>query len=589
MRGHIPEDTIEEIKRRVDIVGVVSEYVTLKRAGRNLVGLCPFHKEKTPSFTINPEKQIYYCFGCSQGGGAIDFLMKAAQMTYPEALRHLARKSGVVIPETSSSAPKEGVSVREKIIRANQAVASIFSKALFSQSGGTARQYIKSRGIGEGCVRAFQLGFAPDGWSYLRDRLKREGIEQEIAAQAGLLIQKEEGGFYDRFRSRLIFPIFDVSGRVIAFGGRIIGEGEPKYLNSPESPVYVKGHHLYGLNFTKEVIREKGHAIIVEGYFDLIVLWNSGVKNVVATLGTALTAGQVNLLKRYTGQVMAVFDPDEAGQRALIRSLPMYLAGNLEARAVVLPGGLDPADFVGRHGAGHFERVLQQAPAIEDYYISHCLSGGKSLKAKQDDGVAAIGLSMQMENPIVRNLFLKKVGAFLGVDLEILKAEYQKKGSPPSARTDPAASSAEPVSVNKVEMALIRLMIGSPDRIPLIIQSKVLECFETSELMHLGLELHAMYGKTGKIDAGSVMARLQPIPALGQLAGSLVAEEQYEDGLTFRLVDDMINQIRKQWAHRRRKDLRDQLVEAEREGNLELCERLLREIEKLGREQKAAR
>jgi DNA primase len=438
-------------------------------------------------------------------------------------------------------------------------------------------------------VRTFQIGFAPDNWSYLLDRLKQDSVPLNIAAEAGLLIRKEDGGFYDRFRKRLMFPIVDMSGRVIAFGGRIIGDGEPKYLNSPESPVYVKGRHLYGLHFAKESIREKGYAILVEGYFDLIVLWNAGIKNVVATLGTAMTGEQVRLLKRYTDSVMAVFDPDEAGKKALARSLPLYLAGNMDAKAVILPDGLDPADFVCRHGAQHFESVLDQAPIIEDFFINQCLGGGESLKSKQDDEMAAIALSLQIENPAVRNLFLKKVAEFLGVDLAILKEEYLRKAKPVSSEVAPQVTDFDLGSINKIEMALIQLMINDPERIPAISRSGILDCFETDELRDIGNELQAMYKKRGKVDTESLMVRLESNPLMGQLAGHLINEEQYEDGMADRLQKDMISQIRRQWTHRCRKELKGKLTQAEKEGDLELCNLLLQEIEKLGQKQKAIR
>jgi len=284
------DSKIEEIKSRIDIIELASEYLTLKKAGRNFTGLCPFHQEKTPSFTVNREKQIFYCFGCGEGGNAITLLMKIANMTFPEAVKALAEKAGVVLPLRSVN--KDGSqkdSLREEITNLNLRAAQQFSRNLFSPAGKVAREYLQGRGVSDETIKQFRLGLAPDTWRSLTDYIEGSGSSLKLAEQAGLIVSGKEGSFYDRFRGRLIFPIENVFGEIVAFGGRVMEKGEPKYLNSPESPVYIKGKNLYGLNKAKEEIRKKGFALIVEGYFDLISLWNAGIGNVVATLGTALT------------------------------------------------------------------------------------------------------------------------------------------------------------------------------------------------------------------------------------------------------------------------------------------------------------
>jgi DNA primase len=284
------DSKIEEIKSRVDIVELVSEYVTLKKAGRNYSGLCPFHQEKTGSFTVNREKQIFYCFGCGQGGNAITFLMKIANKTFPEAIKDLAEKTGVVLPtRLTSSEDRKNDTIRECIASLNLGAAQQFARNLYSPAGKVARDYLQNRGITEETVKQFRLGYVPDTWRSLTDYIEGGGTSLKLAEQGGLIIAGKEGSYYDRFRGRLMFPIENVFGEIVAFGGRILEKGEPKYLNSPESPVYIKGRNLYGLYKTKEEIRKKGFALIVEGYFDLISLWNAGIGNVVATLGTALT------------------------------------------------------------------------------------------------------------------------------------------------------------------------------------------------------------------------------------------------------------------------------------------------------------
>ena len=349
MKGYIPEDRIEEIRNRINIVDLVSEYITLKKAGRNFLGSCPFHKEKTPSFTVNAEKQIYHCFGCGEGGNAFSFLMKINNMTFPEAVRHLAGKMGIVLPSREfTPEEKSRHDLRESLVRVNQLAAVFYAKTLRTAAGSRGRGYLETRGIRQDIVDTFRLGYAPEGWRGLRDHLQREKITLKHAEQAGLLVARNDGDCYDRFRGRLMFPIEDINGNVIAFGGRIIGEGEPKYLNSPESAVYVKGRHLYGLARAKSAIRKDETLIIVEGYFDLLALWNAGISNVVATLGTALTREQVDLIRRYTASVAVTFDTDAGGKAALERSMSLFLERGLKARAVVLPDGKDPDEFVSR-------------------------------------------------------------------------------------------------------------------------------------------------------------------------------------------------------------------------------------------------
>ncbi|MDD5711155.1 MAG: DNA primase, partial [Smithellaceae bacterium] len=286
MNGRIPADKVEEIRSRVDIVSLVGDYVTLKKAGRNYLGLCPFHQEKTPSFTVNPVKQMFYCFGCGEGGNAVTFLMKASNMSFPEALRYLAGKTGVVIPERQMTAEeKKELSERERQLRVMQLATDHFAANLNSSAGLEARDYLKKRGLTADVAKEFRLGYAVDNWHALKSFLDARKVPAKLAEQVGLTIEKEgeRGTFFDRFRGRLIFPIEDLGGRVIAFGGRIIGKGEPKYLNSPETPLYVKGRNLYGLNKAKDSVREKGYLVLVEGYMDPISLWASGVTNVAAT------------------------------------------------------------------------------------------------------------------------------------------------------------------------------------------------------------------------------------------------------------------------------------------------------------------
>ncbi len=441
MNGSIPDDKIEEIRRRADIASLIGEYVTLKKAGKNYLGLCPFHREKTPSFTVSPDKQMFYCFGCSEGGNVFSFLMKLNNLTFPEAVRHLAKKVGVVIPErTMSREEKERYTLAEQIRQVNELAAGFFMKTLQSPAGEDAREYLRKRGIGEAAIRTFRLGYAPEGWSNLREFIEKKGVPPKLAEQAGLLVERtgKSQGHYDRFRGRVMIPIEDVDGHVIAFGGRVMGAGEPKYMNSPESVVYTKGNTLYGLARTREAIREKGFALLVEGYFDLIALWNAGIPNVAAVLGTALTSAQVDLIRRYTARVVAIFDPDEAGRKALARSLELFLAGNVHARALILPDGHDPDEFVRIHGREKMDEVVAKAWPMADYYIDQILGGRGTLEEDRDKLREAVSFLGRLKDGVERNLFVKKVAEALAVDEAVLNKEVLRtlSHSPSAAPAD---------------------------------------------------------------------------------------------------------------------------------------------------------
>ena len=585
MKGYIPDIKIEEIKNRANIVDLISEYVTLKKAGRNFVGLCPFHKEKTPSFTVTPDRQMFYCFGCSEGGNIFAFLMKVSQMSYPEAVRHLAKKTGVIIPERVTQKEKEEASYQEQLIRINEMASGHYIRNLASPSGKEALAYLRQRGIGEEVVREFRIGFALNGWRHLRDFLEKEKASLTNAEQAGLLIPGKEASLYDRFRGRLMFPIEDLSGRIIAFGGRIMGEGEPKYLNSPESGVYIKGRNLYALNRAKEAIRKQGYAILVEGYFDLISLWNAGITHVVATLGTALTKDQVDLIGRYTANVVALFDPDEAGRKALARSLELFLAGNLSARALVLPDGRDPDDYVRAHGGDQLLALVGRAPSIVDYYIDHILGDQGGFEKDRDSVHKAVAFIKHIENAIDRNLFIKRVSEKLGIDQELLKKEiYHALPSVTDANT---TRGSRIVDIEKLELNLIHLLLIHPEKITGVAQTRALDYFTNSDLKNFGEMLQSMAAGSQPVDAVEMVSRLNPGPLREGLMKKLMeAQPPEEDKMLERMISDTARQIRRRWYKEKRKALGMNIRKAQEAGDVNLCNQLLVEQDRLLKEEK---
>ncbi|NPV03760.1 MAG: DNA primase [Syntrophaceae bacterium] len=587
MKGHIPEDRIEEIRNRINIVDLVSEYVTLKKAGRNFLGLCPFHKEKTPSFTVNAEKQIYHCFGCGEGGNAFSFLMKINNMTFPEAVRHLAGKLGVTLPSREFSAEEKSQrDLRESLIRANRVAALFYERTLRSAAGSRAREYLEKRGIRPPVVETFRLGYAPEGWRGLRDHLQREKVPLEHAEQAGLLVARSGGDGYDRFRGRLMFPIEDINGNVVAFGGRIIGDGEPKYLNSPESAVYVKGRNLYGLSRAKHAIRKDETLIIVEGYFDLLALWNAGLSNVVATLGTALTREQVDLIRRYTGSVAVTFDTDAGGRAALERSMSLFLERGLKARAVVLPEGKDPDEFVSRHGRDAFLEEMRRARSLVDYYIDEVIGTGRGLDDRRDAWKAALPFMAGIADPVERGQFMQRVAERLGVDEGLVRREVSRLEAGQRRPESPPERRMTAGPIDAVELCLVRLMIENPERVRDVERDDILACFTNGPLKGLGESIVESHRKGQPARLAELIERVADRTVREKLLETAITAESQDDALRDRLFDDTVRKIRQRWYREKQRDLRVRLLRAQEAGDQDLCNRLLDEKERLRHEQK---
>jgi len=360
-----PQTFIDDLRRQADIVRIVQDYVTLKKAGANWVAPCPFHKETKPSFSVSPAKEMFFCFGCHKGGSVFTFIMEIERVTFPEAIKIVAEKSGVPLPKLVDDGRFEARKREsDQIIELNQWALQWWRDQLKSKSAPAkaARDYLKDRGITEETIGTFQLGFAPDAWELLSTHLRQKGASQEQLERSGLVVKKEEGGSYDRFRGRMIFPVFDAQGKPIAFGGRTLEpEGQPKYLNSPETPAYTKGRHLFGLNLTRDEIRRQGFAILVEGYLDLIVPYQFGVRNMVASLGTALTPEQVKLVGRFARKVVVNYDGDRAGVQAAKRAIETLLAEDLEVKVLVLPDNADPDDFIRKTGVTEYQQRRGEA------------------------------------------------------------------------------------------------------------------------------------------------------------------------------------------------------------------------------------
>jgi DNA primase len=370
------DEARERVREVADIAQVIGEHVRLKKAGAGYTGLCPFHGEKTPSFSVNPQRQSFHCFGCHESGDVFAFMMKYHHMTFPEAFKELARRYQIDLPERNlSDAEQERMRQREQLYRVNKEAARLFHKTLVSSGQAqAARKYLQERGVPQEAVEKYRLGYAPApenaGWQFLISRLQQKKFPVSVIEQAGLAVRKDRGRHYDRFRDRVLFPIYDLSGREVAFGGRILGQGKPKYMNSPESMIFSKGNLLFGLYQHRQAIRSARRAVVVEGNFDLLLLAIHGIDNVVAPLGTALTREHIKALRRYCDEVVLFFDGDSAGLRAARRSIPFFLSDRLDARVALLPTGHDPDTLVREKGAAAVRQLLADAEPLAEFVFS---------------------------------------------------------------------------------------------------------------------------------------------------------------------------------------------------------------------------
>ncbi|MBD1400630.1 DNA primase [Pelovirga terrestris] len=427
MSGQIGDDKIEQVRDRTDIVELVSQYVDLKTSGRNRLGLCPFHAEKSPSFSVNAERQFYHCFGCGAGGDAFSFLMQSEGLSFPDAVRRLAGRAGIDLEERPLTPPERAhIEERERLYRINGLAADYFHANLMAHPQAvSARNYLKERGYGQKAAAEYRIGYALSGWSGLKDHLEQHQLAATEARILGLVREGSSGrGDYDMFRSRLMFPILDLAGRVVAFGGRVLDDGKPKYINSPESPIYHKGAVLFGLYQARQAIRVSGDVLVVEGYFDQLALNRAGFAQAVATCGTALTAEHAQQLKRYAQRVVLVFDQDRAGKQATFKAMTTLQQEGVAAAAVTLPAGDDPDSFLQRQGAEAFQVRLDRARPLMELYMEETLKeagNGVELKVRAVEQV--LGKIAALKSELEQDLYLKELSGHSGIEV----ARLQKK------------------------------------------------------------------------------------------------------------------------------------------------------------------
>jgi DNA primase len=475
----------DRVKQQADIVRVIGEYVRLKKSGQNFTGLCPFHSEKTPSFAVHPVKQIYHCFGCGAGGDVFKFVMEMERCEFPEAIRTVAEKCGIALPQPRDRSPEERreQSQRSALIEIQKEAAAFFRRQLESSAEGkAARGYLLDRGLDEETMAQFGLGYAPSGGDALLRSLRGKYSEALLDVSGLTSRDAASGRRYDKFRRRIMFPIANESGKVVAFGGRALGDELPKYLNSPETPIYVKSTVLYHLDRAKEAMRQQDAVVLVEGYMDAIAVARAGVSNVIASCGTSLTEAQVKLLSRFTRRVIVNYDPDTAGQAATERSLTILLEQNCDARVLALPGGKDPDSFIRSEGAAAYNKLLQSAPPYLDYLIGRAQRLGV---ANAEEKLRAINFLLpyvqRIPNSILRSEWASRISQQLRVDQPVLREALRRAATERHGQVKQhvalAARQGQPA-----ERRLIKFLMESDE-----LRARLVEEFRREQL-HLGLE-----------------------------------------------------------------------------------------------------
>lgn len=574
-----PKAILNDIKDRISIVAFVGERIPLKRAGRNFKGLCPFHNEKTPSFNVNDEKGIYHCFGCGEGGDLFQFVMKFEGVSFAEAVRSLAGRAGVDLPRDVGPAEQareeEAARRKRSLLRVNEIARDWFVERLHDRRiGAPARGYLQSRGLSEDIWTQHFLGYADNSWDQLAGHLRGRDIPLELAAEVGLLKRREGGGFYDFFRHRLIFPILSARGEVLGFSGRALeeAEGVAKYVNSPDSPIYHKSNCVYGLHLAANAIRHEDHVILVEGNIDLVALHQAGFANAVAPLGTALTAGHVRLLRRLTRQMTVAFDGDEAGMRASLRSLEVFIEEGIAPRVVPLPAGEDPDSLVRKEGADAFRRRLAAAPPLFEYFVEQVIAEtGADAAGKVAAAAKIVPLLRAVADPAERAIYRRHVARRLDLDERSLERSLSSARAPAAGSTAATARRAEAgqegIAIRTAERLLIEAMFASPEMAPRIAAAVAPEEFEDPWCRLVAGLVRDRVAGGEPLRVGDVIGGVEDAELALLLRQIALEGERWEADEAAGLVDDCIARLKERPSRLRLERINDDIRRAEMEGD----------------------
>jgi len=601
----IPEVTIEEVRLRTDIVEVISEYVSLQRKGKNYWGLCPFHSEKTPSFTVNPEKQMFYCFGCNVGGNIFTFLMKRENWSFVESVQNLASRYGVSLPEKEQSPhEREENRQRRRFEEINEWAASYFHDLLMRlPEGEPGRVYFAQRGVDVETMKSFRLGYIPERWDGLLGYMQERGVQPHELAEAGLAVEKESQNkddgqrYYDRFRNRVLFSILDRRKQPIAFGGRVLDDSIPKYLNSPESTFFNKGHHLYGMHRAHQGIREEGYALLVEGYMDVIALQNAGFPNAVASLGTALTKDQAKLLRRYTQRVVLLYDSDSAGIQASFRGGEILREAGIRVDVLTLTGAKDPDEFLKSYGVEDFKKALSKVLTFVEFKYRTMVGDNppRSIPEKAELVIKLAGDILKVTSPVEREGYERFLSLELGLTLEAVQREISSQDpKKPTKERVQEYSQRQQVNSEKTVYNITNAIICKDNSAPplptvylggyraeLLLLRVLLE-----DISHLP-KIKAMLGEAfwkvpvhqqifNYLDQDGVLPAHCDETVQSRLASLLL--EELDISQTERLIDDCIKEILSTQAEERVEDLQARMETLEKSGDMAGAMALLKEI-----------
>jgi DNA primase len=583
-------DAAALVKEGVDIVDVVGQVVKLRRVGNRHLGLCPFHQEKTPSFQVDAENQLYYCFGCGNGGDVLSFVMKSQNLSFGEALQSLAERYHINLPrEEQSPAQRESKKESDQLHQVLDLAGKFFTSQLHhSPAGELARRYLEQRGLPARVVEEQAMGYAPNRWDGLLLHLRQAGLDPQLGVKAGLLVAAPGERLYDRFRHRLIFPITNDRGKIVAFGGRSLDGSEPKYLNSPETALFHKGRMLYNLARAREACRQIRQVVVVEGYMDLLAFHAQGFYRVAATLGTALTPQQVRLLARLADEVVLLYDADEAGQRAMMRALPLFLQEPLAVSCPALPAGLDPDDFLKAEGLEGFQRVLQDRQDLGQVAIGKILARWDGTTAGKTSILDELQpLLESVQQPVLLDEYLRLVADRLALSQAVIQSQLRRKGRqqvrPSTGQAPGTAPRLADHHTQTPEESIVRLMIKYPSLIEKFRRSGALDHFQETKLRSIAEELTRMEPvEDAVLDLARLYDRL-PDPELQRMVAGLLLQEDGYGALEVACLhlDDRLGALHKRREKRSRKDLLENIRKAERAGNDAEVKALLQQLQSL--------
>lgn len=570
----IPEEIISQVIDRSDIVEIVSNYVTLKKAGRNFKGLSPFNHEKTPSFVVSPDKQIFHCFSSGVGGNVVSFIMQMERLDFPEAIRFLARKHGIDIPESNISSSSGQKNIREAVFQVNGIAADYYHNILLSDKSADAaqaREYLKQRGVTLETVKKFKLGFALDRWDGLMQFLRPKNITLGIMEQAGLIIARDnKEGYYDRFRNRIIFPIADTQSRIRAFGARTQENTGAKYINSPETDVYTKGEYLYGFDLAKGAITQEDFAVIVEGYMDCIMPQQAGYPNIVASLGTALTQQQIRNLRRFTKNVIMLYDNDKAGEAAMIRSFDLLIEEGINVKVASLAKDEDPDSYIRKFGIESFRQKIDESKSLFDYKLQQLTS---KYDARSVEGKAKICDEMlptinRYAHAVKQAGYIQQLAASLDIPETVLGTELKKlqEGVRKPAQPDKVIPKKVEMPPRAVESGLLKLILEENELIQSIQNDVSVEDFQDSKIRSIISRLFDLFSQGKIINSLELINSLDDQETVRYIT-RLVTEEQVIVGDKEKIYRDYINRLKNDRVKVYRKELLEKIKAAEDAGD----------------------